>query len=521
MRRSLNGNESDSGNRVSMSRLRLRQIVKVGIGSLILFVANTRGHADGIRLQVATEKPLALVVNTEQPQVQSGERNGDLGSDDVNFAFEEGFADSIPEAIKHLDVLAAPTPPAEQPKTSLITFKVKALNCLPWSWCRAAPWLHFVATENMKGYHVTYVTLSIADHQKRYDGGDVILPLPLTTGKGAWIQYWAVSDHKEGQSPIFRLKYRYVKSGGRYRFELLGVQWAHKSPSGSLTWGLFPPLEKPLPEVLMQPRSAAELRTTNRYVYLAGSLLRGGVVYASNCPDGGLYPSGTATPCGEEATAEKVLEWQNKYNQKIFAAAVKYNVPARVLKGILAQESQFWPHSNDPYERGLGMFTEDGADMALMWNTDFFLENCIPMYGEDTCASGYSLLHPVARQTMRKSLIDKIGTSAEINLLAATLYASAAQVNQMTFNTSYKEPSDLTDYETMWKISTGNYYAGSGCIGMALDRISAFNLNLTWEQVIGEMDPSCQLASRYVDRIFSTAFDSNLCSQFSALEACH
>ena len=111
---------------------------------------------------------------------------------------------------------------------------------------------------------------------------------------------------------------------------------------------------------------------------------------------------------------------------------------------------------------------------------------------------------------MRRSVIDKIGTDSEIDVLAATLLASAAQVDRMLFNTARAEPSQLTDYETMWKITTANYYAGSGCTGTALERVNAGGLKLTWEQLVTQMDESCRIASRYVENIFSTAFDAEL-----------
>jgi hypothetical protein len=106
---------------------------------------------------------------------------------------------------------------------------------------------------------------------------------------------------------------------------------------------------------------------------------------------------------------------------------------------------------------------------------------------------------------MRRSLMDKIGTDAEIDLLAATLFASAEQINQMVINTSGKEPAELTNYEVMWKITTGNYYAGSGCIGSGLQKINDGDLKLTWEQVVVQMDGDCKIATSYVQNVFGSS----------------
>jgi hypothetical protein len=62
----------------------------------------------------------------------------------------------------------------------------------------------------------------------------------------------------------------------------------------------------------------------------------------------------------------------------------------------------------------------------------------------------------------------------------------------------------------MWQLTTANYYAGSGCTGAALDKVSTGGLELTWGQLVLQMDESCRVASRYVEKIFSTTFDSEL-----------
>lgn len=407
---------------------------------------------------------------------------------------------------------------SEQPSqsssgTSRIDFQVSAVNCQPWQWCTDRPQLQFEAREHAMGFNVTRVTLQIGDREKSYDSSNALLTLPQTGEQGAWLEYWAISNHKEGQSPFFNFKYRFVRSStipNCFRFEVLGAGWEREAPSGSTLWNIFPPVEASIPDVLKQPPSALDLYSTNRYIYLSGHLIRSGQVNASGCPNGGLNANGAATPCGESAGEEKLFEWQNRYNEQIYTAALKYNIPARLLKGIMAQESQFWPSSDNPYELGLGMFTEHGADMLLNWNLGYYVSNCIPMYGTDACASGYSRLDANAQLMMRRSVIDKIGTDSEIDVLAAALYASAAQVDRMLYNVTRTEPSALTNYETMWMITTANYYAGSGCTGAALERINAGGLRLTWDQLVTQMDESCQVASHYVQNIFKTTFDSEL-----------
>ncbi len=512
-RRNPDSSKTGTGKEIPGTGLALRLAVIVCIGGLNLFITNVQGLADSPPLPTMIS-PSPVV--TQQLLPEPVESHGCDGCEVLDVCAGLPGSISLP-ASAGAQQRTAPRPvdlmPESSPVTSHIDFQVSAVNCQPWSWCTDMPQLHFEAREYATGFNVTQVTLRIGNREKRYEGSNALLTLPQTGEQGAWLEYWAVSNHKEGQSPFFRLKYRYVRSStvpGCFRFDVLGPGWESQAPSGSLLWDLFPPLEASLPEVLEQPLSARDLHSNNRYIYLSGHLIRSGQVNASACPDGGLYANGAATPCGERASTEKLVEWQNKYDEQIYTAALKYNIPARLLKGILAQESQFWPRSNNPYELGLGMFTEHGADMLLTWNVNYYISNCIPAYGTIACSAGYSRLDPEAQTMMRRSVIDKIGTDSEIDVLAAALLASAAQVDQMVFNTSRKEPADLTDYETMWKITTANYYAGSGCTGAALDRVSTGGLELTWEQLVLQMDESCRVASRYVEKIFSAAFESEL-----------
>jgi hypothetical protein len=235
---------------------------------------------------------------------------------------------------------------------------------------------------------------------------------------------------------------------------------------------------------------------------LAGNLIKSGISQAKSCPNNGLDANGSATTCGEKASSAQVLEWQNKYDKQIFLSSEKYHIPARVLKGIIAQESQFWPISDDPYELGLGHFTANGADLVLMWNNNYYLSACIPIYGETSCSSGYSNLSADRKVMLRGWIMKQINTETEIDLLAATLLASANQINQMVKNTTGNEPANLTSYEVMWKMTTGNYYSGSGCIGPALQKINDDALQLTWEQLNAQMDGVCKTSNSYVDKVF-------------------
>lgn len=385
-----------------------------------------------------------------------------------------------------------------------ITMRLFVTDCQPGQWCEARPGLRLVATEPVDGHQITNIHVRVARDEKAFSGAISDLKLPPTDEKGEWLEYWAESDFGDA-SQRFMVKYRAYSSvqDGRqvYRFDLLTDEWASSLPGGALLWQIFPPAEGSLPKLLEQPLSAGYLATTNRYALLAGQLIRNRLVDATSCSDRGLIQNGAASVCGERAAAEVVLAWQNKYDQQIYNAGLRYNVPARVIKGVVAQESQFWPESSDPYELGLGYVTESGVSMLLLWNLDYYASICVPVYGRAGCAGGYAGMREDRQTAMRRAVFDRLGTDAEVDLIAAMLYASAAQTQQLVKNVTRAEPSDATTYEDMWKMTIANYYAGSGCLGNALRASTSEEFPLKWETLSGYLEGTCTIADAYVRRV--------------------
>ena len=407
---------------------------------------------------------------------------------------------------------AAITPlpvPQDQKPQSNISFEVSAVNCVPWELCSQRPLLRITATENLPGYRVLNITVDMGETQSQYDGNDAYIRVPQTPVEGLWIRYWAISEFDETMSQQEVVKVRYLpdlaSEDGFYRFDLIDPAQHGMSPPGTDVWWIFPSIVDPLPKVMEQPFSEEYLATTNRYVYLAGHLLSNSLAFAKECPNNGLFPNGSASECGEKAAAPQVLAWQNKYDHAIYNTSAFYNIPPRILKGIIAQESQFWPKSENPYERGLGMFTENGADMVLMWNNNFFLRICQPIYGSVKCSVGYASLTADKQQVLRRQCVNLVGTDREIELLAATLAASSEQVGQLVVNNVGRDPADVAGYIDMWKIATGNYYAGAGCTSRALRNISEANAVLTWDEMVSRMDENCKPASVYVEKVFGSS----------------
>jgi hypothetical protein len=385
-----------------------------------------------------------------------------------------------------------------------IEIRVNSLNCTPGIWCTSRPYMEIVATEPLSGYQIRTVHVRVGNQEKIYNGNSGRFNLPLTDIRGSWLEYWADSSYGD-QSDTSRVLYRNTasKDGTSFHLDLLDNQWSRYAPSGALLWKLFPPVDGTLPQVLIQPQSADQLATSELYLYLGGYLIQSGKIDASNCPDGGLYIDGSASPCGVQAGANQITAWQNQYDSQIFQAALKYNVPARVLKGIIAQESQFWPTTGDPYELGLGYITPDGVDMLLQWNIPYYLNVCLSMYTGDICSPGYANLSEIYQNMIRKAVLDKVGSPEEIDILAAIVLASATQSGQLVSNVTGQEPMYSTDYIDLWKITIGNYYAGAGCLEDAMKKVVDNKGGITWDAVAGQLSNDCQMAKVYVDRVIN------------------
>ncbi len=122
-----------------------------------------------------------------------------------------------------------------------------------------------------------------------------------------------------------------------------------------------------------QSPSAADLYTDQQFTLLAGRLIWYGMI-RPECAGGrsGLDPiTLAADACGMAASRSAVIAWQNQFNPDIYAAAVKYDVPARLLKRIIEIESQYWPAwKSDHGETGMLQVSENGADVLLRYDPD-------------------------------------------------------------------------------------------------------------------------------------------------------
>lgn len=228
---------------------------------------------------------------------------------------------------------------------------------------------------------------------------------------------------------------------------------------------------------LYMPTSPEELYTQEYYGFLAGELIKNGVVDASDCPLNGLWANGYANACGLDRAQSLVVEFQNMYNDEILEAGRNIGVPPVMLKQLIRYESQFWPLRWGPYHFGLAHMTYPGADTALRWSFDLYQEVCQQVYGAP-CTGTFASQSPSEKEVLRGYLLSMVDAScpdcpylfnetkaqASIEYIGQTLLSHCQQVHQIIYNVTGQHSSYVVSYPTIWKLTLVNYNAGPHCI---------------------------------------------------------
>ena len=380
---------------------------------------------------------------------------------------------------------------------------VDLVNCPAWGFCAEKPKLSFSLAPQLTSQSGTAIHVQIGSQEKEFSGESVVLVMPLTTIEGVQISYWTSNAlGTESDRRSFHMRSMLPDGeGGKYLFELLGSQWEMDAPGCAAVWKIFPAINTEDSGWMERIDFPLKLATYNPYSLLAGRLIWNGLVDAGSCNNQGLLPNGSADPCGERLAEPDVLLRQNENDSIISQAALNAYIPARLLKGLIAQESQFWPQWNIKGEYGLGMLTELGVDMTLMWNYGFFLEKCSSIYSESYCSKGYIFISDTAKKFLGGRVLTEIGTSDEYHLLAESLYASCLQSAQLVRNVTKKEPREVVSYENMWRISLGVYHAGCGCLYSAMQQSWENNIDLEWVNISRHLTGVCLTASDYFNKV--------------------
>jgi hypothetical protein len=218
--------------------------------------------------------------------------------------------------------------------------------------------------------------------------------------------------------------------------------WSDEWMAGTLV--VRGPFEIHSPEIgapactLPQVDNTLPLATANEYQFLAGRLSWWGIAISP-------------------------YEWQNRFDEQIRGAADTAGVPARLLKGMLANESQFWPlWTGTAGEVGWMQVTWDGADNALRHDPELFARYCMRAIWGDYCTR-YDLLTFDQRYALQSALVADLmvsGTPLQVADNAADdlwIYAHILRAYACQASALYPE-------RDVWQSAAVLYNAGTTCI---------------------------------------------------------
>lgn len=393
--------------------------------------------------------------------------------------------------------------------------------------CIGTPMIRFSGEEKLPNESIIRIQGDFDGESFICDGSDCEIPLPVTDETGVRVNFWGESsygDSTQEYSAVIRVipassnesENTEESATSSYYVDMISTQQQGESISScAAIWQAFPDANG-LPEWLETPEFASDLNTTLSLHYLSAKLIQNGVVDASDCPNGGIETATVANQCGVEAASDAVDAWQNQFDEEILKVSTSYEIPAKVLKNLFIRESQLWPGTYpDSEEAGLGQLTSEGAEAALLWNTDFYGQFCPLVFSKETCELGYGNLGEENQLILRAALkekanatcpdcpygIDMDAANYSVDIFAQTLLGNCSQVSGMYRNLTGKTAGQVSSYNDLWRFTLVNYNAGPGCLWSALSRTWKARNAMDWEHVAANLDPACRGAVTYVREI--------------------
>ncbi|NLN69851.1 MAG: hypothetical protein GX142_03570 [Chloroflexi bacterium] len=404
----------------------------------------------------------------------------------------------------------------------------------PENRCETQPRLHLMAVEPLPNEHIISVQGKIGSDSFSCRGSECTVPLPATGNNGVQVSFWADSSFGDS-TELFTAQIRMVPWGDftapegttndtpYWYIDILSSQYLRKLGSScSQIWSAFSPVGGP-PLWLSSPNHPDGLISSEPYYFLAGSLIRQGIVDASECPGRGLQPSGVANQCGLDLARPEINDWQNQFNAEIVRVSEETGIPGQLMKNIFRRESQFWPGFAASYtEAGLGHLSDLGADSVLLWNPSFFSQFCPLVLDTTVCQRGFGNLDLSEQEMLRGALVQKVNAACpecpmginlqqanfSISIFARSLLANCEQVGQIIYNTTHRTAGEVSSYEDLWRFTLINYNGGPGCLSKAIEQTYNSGHPLIWDTVIQHLEPGiCQISIDYVNDV---AFMPNL-----------
>jgi len=258
------------------------------------------------------------------------------------------------------------------------------------------------------------------------------------------------------------------------------------------------------------PQDPYELNTSKDLHFLGRQLVDQGVLDLKSCPNNGLLGAGLSA-CGLELARPHLEYWQNQFDLPIWRAAAEEGIPPKVLKTLIETETQFWPITSDNRlhidEFGLAQITENGIDILLRTDPDYYYEVCNEALAD--CKVPYVSLPAEVQYNLRTYLTGMLNTdcptcafgrsldkaAASIDLIARVLKANCLQASPFI---SYG--GEKMSYEDSWKVTLAIYNAGIGCVSETYKVVTDADLPLNWDTFSKNF--TCVTGTDYVDKLW-------------------
>lgn len=322
------------------------------------------------------------------------------------------------------------------------------------------------------------------------------------------ILYWATSSFGD-ETPHYSATIRISQNSAAYNVSITNrSQYFQYSGAIARAWnGIAVGGE---PEWGYLPQNPSQLATAKNLHYLAAKLIVSGIVNSQDCPGGGLTSDWAPNACGLEKARQAMIDWQNQFDPMIWTASKQYEVPAKLIKSIIEQESQFWPQNGQNQlfdEYGLAQINEYGADTALRWDQQLHDQVCSTTLFD--CADYYASMPSYAQAMLRGRLLQLVDVNCptcaygfdltkagdSIDIIAQTLYANARQAAYVV-----EKYNQQVLYDDMWKFTIVSYHSGYQCLEEAVRRTHEEGQALNWNNVSYHL--RCSGSREYVDNIW-------------------
>jgi hypothetical protein len=333
-------------------------------------------------------------------------------------------------------------------------------------------------------------------------------PCTVALQGDAQIIYWAVStlgDETQHFSAILRIT---VENGEYQIFITTSSDPNWYRDTCTTTWdgwiSGFPPAWQSLPQL------PDALHTEKTLYYLASQLIQNKVVDASECPSGGVYKGGAVNACGLEAARPTMITWQNRFDPVIWSTAREFGIPAKLIKSLLEQESQFWPGNarQAVLEYGLSQAGEAGADVLLRWDPEVQALVCPGLLFD--CSTPYALLPEASQALLRGGVMQWLNAECptcqyQINLERAEqsvrMTTRFVRANCQQVGYILEKYDAFTSIDDAWRMTLVSYHAGYQCLENAIQEVKKHGQAINWQNLSSYLT-ACSSAQEYVDSIW-------------------